>query len=415
MMRRAVITGIGPVTPSGIGKAEFWEGLQAGRSAVRRIEHFDTTEYRSQVAARLPDFDVTAYLDMDPKQLRRMDRYSQFALAAAQLALDDAGLTGDSVAGDRCGVAMGSALGGIGTAEEQLHECDARGLRCVDPMLALSVFCGAGSCNIAMHFGATGPAAANSNSCASGTVACGEALSWIRRDLADVVLTGGAEAPLYPLCFGAFSLIRAMSARNDAPEQACRPFDRDRDGFVMGEGAAIMVVEELQHALDRGATIYAEIAGYGLTNDAHHMTAPRPDGIQAARAMTLALADAGLGPAAIDHVNAHGSSTSLNDKTETLAIKQALGRRAREVPISGIKGHHGHALGAAGAIEAAAVALCLQHDYVPPTVNLTARDPECDLDYVPRQGRPHSLGAAISNSFGFGGINACVVMKKVAG
>lgn len=409
-MRRAVITGIGPVTPTGTGKEAFWQGLQAGKSAVRPIVQFDVSSYRSQMAAMVTDFDPARY--MDEKRCDRLDRFSQFAMAAATLALDDAGLAVEDIPAERFGVALGTALGGVGLAEEQLRIFQERGLRAVNPLLALSVFCGAGSCNIAIALGAAGPVAANSNSCASGTIAFGDALSWIRNDLADVVLAGGAEAPLYPLCYGAFALIRAMSSRNDDPQTASRPFDRERDGFVMAEGAAMLVVEELGHALDRGATIYAEVAGYGLTNDAHHMTAPRPDGLHAARAMSLALHDARLGPGEIDHLSAHGSSTPLNDKTETLAIKQVFGQRAYEIPISAIKGHHGHALGAAGAIEMAASALALKHNYVPPTVNLEHADPECDLDYVPREGRTCSLGAVLSNSFGFGGINACVVLRK---
>jgi 3-oxoacyl-[acyl-carrier-protein] synthase II len=401
------------VTPTGTGKQAFWQGLQAGKSAVRTIEHFDVSSYRSQTAAVVADFDPTLY--MDEKRCERLDRFSQFSVAAVSLALHDAGLSPSAIPPERLGVALGTALGGVGFAEDQVRIFQEKGLRGVNPLLALSVFCGAGSCNVAIQFGAAGPVAANSNSCASGTIAFGEALNWIRRDLADVVLTGGAEAPLYPLCYGAFAQIRAMSTRNDDPQTASRPFDRDRDGFVMGEGAAMLVVEELTHALERGATIYAEVAGYGLTNDAHHMTAPRPDGLHAARAMNLALRDAQLGPADIDHLNAHGSSTPLNDKTETLAIKQVFGPRAYELPISGIKGHHGHALGAAGAVEAAAGALSLHHDYVPPTVNLQTPDPECDLDYVPGHGRHCSLGAVLSNSFGFGGINACLVLKKVDG
>lgn len=409
-MPRAVITGIGPVTPTGTGKQAFWQGLQAGKSAVTRIEHFDVSTYRSQTAALVGDFDPSLY--MDEKRCERLDRFSQFAIASAALALEDAGLTASDIASERLGVALGTALGGVGYAEDQLQVFHEQGLRAINPLLALSVFCGAGSCNIAIQLGAAGPVAANSNSCASGTIAMGDALNWIRRGLADVVLAGGAEAPLYPLCYGAFAQIRAMSTRNDEPDAASRPFDRERDGFVMGEGATMLVVEELGHAIDRGATIYAEVAGFGLTNDAHHMTAPRPDGLHAARAMTLALQDAGLGPDDIDHLNAHGSSTPLNDKTETLAIKQVFGRSAYDIPISGIKGHHGHALGAAGAMEAAAAALSLHHDYVPPTVNLRHPDPECDLDYVPGVGRSASLGAVLSNSFGFGGINACVVLKK---
>lgn len=409
-MRRAVITGLGPVTPIGIGKDSFFEGLRGGKSAVKRITSFDPSELRSQVAAEVADFDPPDYLDA--KMLRRMDRFSQFAMVAARLAIADAKLDTAGENPDRMGICIGTALGGIGFAEKQHGAYTAGGLRAVDPALALSVFGGAGSCNIAIDIGATGPVNSNSNSCASGTIALGEAMELIRKDRADVVLAGGAEAPLAPLCFGAFSLIRAMSSRNDDPERACRPFDADRDGFVMAEGAAVLVVEELEHARSRGAHIYGEIVGYGLTNDAYHMTAPRPDGSSAARAMTIALSDAGLSPNEIDYISAHGSSTPMNDRTETLAIKTVFGDLAGRIPISSTKGHHAHALGATGACEAAGCALTLERGYIPPTLNLDKPDPECDLDYTPNTGREIQVGAVLSNSFGFGGINACLVMKQ---
>jgi 3-oxoacyl-[acyl-carrier-protein] synthase II len=405
-----VITGLGPVTPIGIGKQQFFEGLQSGESAVRRISAFDPSSLRCQVAAEVSGFDPADYLDA--KALRRMDRFSQFAVAAARLAIADSQLDMQQEDHDRVGVCIGSALGGIGFAEQQHGVYSAKGLRAVDPCLALSVFGGAGSCNIAIDTGATGPATCNSNSCASGTIALGEALELIRGDRADVVFAGGSEAPLAPLCFGSFALIRAMSCRNDDPQRACRPFDAARDGFVMAEGAAVLVVEEMKHALSRGAHIYAEIAGYGLTNDAYHMTAPRPDGSSAAKAMMLALADAHMPADQIDYISAHGSSTPLNDKSETLAIKSVFGSHARQLSISSTKGHHAHALGATGAFEAAACALALEHGYIPPTLNLDTPDPECDLDYTPNVGRDMPLQAVLSNSFGFGGINACLVMKR---
>ncbi|MHB9133005.1 MAG: beta-ketoacyl-ACP synthase II [Armatimonadota bacterium] len=412
-MRRAVITGIGPVTPIGIGKEAFWTGLCAGESAVDRITAFDPSPFRTQVAAEVRNFHADDFIDA--KRLKRLDRYSQFAIAAAQLAMQDAKLDPLREARDRIGVCLGSALGGMGFAEAQLNVFRDRGIRAVEPSLALSVFCGAGSCNIAIEVGATGPASANANSCASGTIALGEALSLIRDDRVDIVFAGGAEAPLAPLCFGAFAVIRAMSCRNDDPRHACRPFDAARDGFVMGEGAAILVVEELRHAQDRGAHIYGEISGYSLTNDAHHMVAPRPDGAEAARAITLALTAASMRPDDIDYINAHGSSTPLNDRTETLAIKHVFGAHAYRLLVSGTKGHHAHPLGAAGAIEAAACALALEHQFVPPTVNLETPDPECDLNYQPRVGRPCTINALLSNSFGFGGINACMIMRRVTG
>jgi 3-oxoacyl-[acyl-carrier-protein] synthase II len=412
-MRRAVITGLGPVTPIGIGKDEFLAGLRGGESAVRLIGAFDPSSLRSQVAAEVSDFDPTAYLDA--RTLRRTDRFSQFAVVAARLAVLDAQLDVANEDGDRVGVCIGSALGGIGFAEKQHGVYTTEGLRAVDPALALSVFGGAGSCNIAIDLGITGPVTSNSNSCASGTIALGEALELIAGDHADIVLAGGSEAPLAPLCFCSFALIRAMSCRNDDPQRACRPFDAGRDGFVMGEGAAVLVVEELSHALSRGAHIYAEISGYGLTNDAYHMTAPRPDGSSAAKAMNLALTASGLLPEDIQYINAHGSSTPINDKTETLAIKSVFGDNACRIPISGTKGHHAHALGATGAFEAAACALTIEHGYIPPTLNLDTPDPECDLDYTPNTGRDMPVRALLSNSFGFGGINACLVMRSLEG
>lgn len=409
-MRRAVITGIGPVTPTGIGKEAFWQGLASGQSVVDRISLFDPSAFRSQMAGEVRNFAPGDFIDT--KRLKRMDRYSQFAVSAARLAVDDAQLAPEREDRERIGVSMGTALGGVGYAEIQVGVFNAKGLRAVDPMLALLVFGGAGSCNIAIEFGFSGPSSANSNSCASGTIALGQALEWIRHDHADVVLAGGAEAPLAPLCYSAFTILRAMSCRNEEPARASRPFDAQRDGFVMGEGAAMMVVEELQHALARDAHIYGELIGYGLTNDANHMTAPLPDGTQAARAMTLALADAQSAPDEIDYINAHGSATPLNDKTETLAIKRVFGTRAPCIPISSIKGQHGHALGASGAIETAASLLMLERQYLVPTVNLDTADPECDLDYIPRIGRAHPVATILSNSFGFGGINASVVLRK---
>lgn len=407
--RRAVVTGIGCITPVGTGVQGLWEGLRRGRSAVRRIARFDPSPFRSQIAAEVEDFDPLAYLDR--KRVQRLDRFSQFAVAAGRLALADAGLSPGSVDPDRAGVFMGSALGGAANAEDQHRSYVGAGVRAVNPMLALTVFCGAASCNLSIEFGFTGPNETNAMSCAAGTVSVGTALRAIRRGEADVVLAGGAETPLAPLCFGAFAIIRAMSSRNDLPEKACRPFDRGRDGFVMGEGAAVLVVEEEGHARDRGARIYAELAGYGTTNDAHHMTAPLPDGSQAARAMRLALADAGMRPADIGYINAHASSTPLNDATEARAIRAVFGEQA--VPVSGTKALYGHPLGASGAIEAAITCLSLYNGWLPPTVNLEEPDPEVQLHLVEQTGREAAPAAAITNSFGFGGINACLAFRRV--
>lgn len=408
--KRVMITGIGAVTPIGIGRDGLWDGVCRAESAVRRVSRFDASTFGSQVAAEIQDFHPEEYLDA--RRLKRLDLYSRLALVTGMLAIQDSGLDESQMKTDRMGVTLGSALGGVGAAEEQYLNFIHGGIRAVSPALALSVFSGAGSCNLAIEFGLRGYTTANSDSCASGPIALGNALNAIRRGDVDVMLSGGAEAPLFPLTFGAFAIIRAMSTRNDDPSTACRPFDKGRDGFVMAEGAAMMVLESGDHARSRGAHIYAELAGFGLSNDAHHMTAPRPDGSEAARAMASALRDAGATPNDITYVNAHGSSTPLNDSTETTAIKLALGERAYEVPVSGTKAMHGHALGATGAMEAAICALAIENSWVPPTINLQEAEEGLDLDYVPKIGRKADHNCIISNSFGFGGINAAIVLRK---
>ena len=409
--RRVVITGIGPITPIGITRDGFWTGLQEQRSAVRSISRFDPSQFRSHNAAEINDFVPTDHLEQ--KRAKRFDRFAQFSVVAAKLALDDANLDLSKEDRERVGANMGTALGGVGYAEHQLAVYLTQGLRAVDASLALTVFGGASSCNIAIELGAMGPNSTNSMSCASGTIAIGDAFRQIRDGYADVMIAGGAEAPLAPLTFGAFALIRAMSTRNEEPEKASRPFDKDRDGFVMGEGAAVLILEEYERAKSRGAPIYGEVVGYGITNDAHHMTAPRPDGSQAARAMRLALQDANVSSDEIDYVNTHGSSTPLNDSTETMAIKQVLGDRAYRIPMSGTKGYYGHALGASGAIEAAICALAMEREWLPPTVNLQVADKACDLNFLPVTGRKERVEHILTNSFGFGGINAALVLRRV--
>ena len=407
--RRVVVTGIGAVTPIGSRVDGLWCGVQRGRSAVRRVTRFDASMFRSHLAAEVVDFQPDDFLE--PRRARRLDRFSQFAVAASQQALADSGFRPDGCRA-AAGVYVGSALGGVSYGEEQHQAFVERGVKAVSPMTALAVFGGAGPSNVAMELGLHGPALGNANSCASGTVAIGEAFRLLRdaHDAPLVMLAGGSEAPLSTLTFGAFAIIKAMSTANDEPERASRPFDRDRDGFVMAEGSAMLVLEEREHALARGARIYAEVLGYGHTNDAYHMTAPLPDGSQAARAISLALADAGAETAAIDYVNAHGSSTPLNDATEVIAIRKALGARAEQAPVTGTKGLHGHALGASGAIEAAIACLAIQRGFVPGTANLRTPDPACDLLHLPDGGEQREIGVALSNSFGFGGINACLVL-----
>ena len=405
--RRVVITGIGAITPIGSGVEGLWEGLRRRESAVRRIDRFDPSPFRSQIAAQVDDFVPTDH--MDRQRARRTERYAQFSIAAARQALSDACLDPSREDPDRVGVLMGSALGGVAYGETQFEAYLQRGVRAVDPMLALSVFGGAASCNVAIEFGFTGPNSTNGMSCASGAIAVGDAWKLIRDGASDVVLAGGVETPLAPLCYGAFSIIRAMSTRNDDPARASRPFDAARDGFVMGEGSAVLVLEERERALARGARIYAEVVGYGTSNDAHHMTAPRPDGAQAARAMREAMATAGIGAADVDYVNAHGSSTPLNDSTESQIIRAVLGEHADRAAVSGTKGYHAHCLGATGAIEAAITALAFQRGWIPPTLNLEEPGEACDLgNYVVGEGQERPIRYALSNSFGFGGINAAV-------
>ena len=411
--RRVVITGVGAVTPIGTTAAGLWAGLEARASAVREITRFDPAPFRSHIAAEIPDFRPQDYLDA--KRARRLDRFSQLAVASARLALVDAELALEREDRDRIGAMMGSALGGVAFAEAQVPKYLAEGVRGLDVSLALAVFAGAASCNMAIEFGITGPNATNAMSCASGTIAVGEAFHVVRDGRADVMLAGGAEAPLAPLTFAAFSNIRAMSTRNGDPAHASRPFDVARDGFVMGEGAAVLVLEERGRAVARGAPIYAEVVGHAYTNDAYHMTAPRPDGVQAARAMRLALADGDVAPTEVGYINAHGSSTPLNDSTETAAIKQVFGDHAYHLRVSGTKGYYGHALGASGAIEAAICALALGRSWLPPTLNLEHPDPACDLDCLPGNGLPAHPAAVVSNSFGFGGINAALVLRPDTG
>lgn len=410
MRHRVVVTGLGAVTPIGSGAAGLLDGVRAGLAGVRAITRFDASQFASRVAAEVADFDALRHLD--GKQARRLDRFSQFAVVGARGAMADAALDLDQTDRERVGCFIGTALGGAAFAEEQHTVYITEGIRRVRPTLALSVFGGAASCNIAIDLGITGPTSANTDSCASGAIALGEAFRLVRAGEVDVMLAGGVEAPLTPLIFGAFDIIKAMSTRNTNPEAASRPFDRGRDGFVMGEGAAVLVLERLDHALTRGAAIYGEIVGYGSTNDAYHMTAPLPSGRQAARAMHLALADAGIRPEQIDYINAHGSSTPLNDSTETRAIKTVFGDHARGIPISGTKSMHGHALGASGAIEAAICMLALRYLYLAPTINLDDPDPECDLDYIPHRGRSQRVDHVLTNSFGFGGINASLALGR---
>ena len=417
--RRIWITGIGIITAIGTGREAFRAGLRAGHSPVRRIDRFDPSPFRSQVAAQVDDFDPLAW--MPPKTARQLDRFSQFALVAGRLALEDARLTpGRNGAADpqRIGIYLGSALGGIAYAEEQHTRYLERGIRQVAPNLALAVFGGAAPANLGIALDVRGPVLSTANSCASGAVALGEALGDLREGRVDTAIAGGCEIPLSPLAFGAFDIIRALSAsHNDEPETAARPFDAERDGFVMGEGAALLVLEAADVAERRGAAPYAELLGYGATSDGHHMVQPRADGLEAARAATIALADAKVDPSEIDYVNAHASSTPLGDLAEARAIALALGRRAASVPVSGTKALYGHPLGASGAIEAAICALAIRDGWAPASVNLIEPDPMAAelLPGLLMTGRDGTYRRVLSTSFGFGGLNAALVFGTPEG
>jgi 3-oxoacyl-[acyl-carrier-protein] synthase II len=407
MTHRVAVTGIGAVTPVGIGVDAFWDGILAGKRAIRTIERFPTGGYRSRIAAEIAGFDAAAFIGA--KRMRWTDRFSQFALAATQLALDDAQfrVPGD---GTEIGTYIGSALGGLAYADEQHDVFRRDGLEAVRPLLAISVFGGAATCNVAMEFGLRGPNVANGNSCASGAVAIGDAFRAIARGDVRAALAGGCEAPLSPLVFGAFTLIKAMSARNGDPAGACRPFDADRDGFVMAEGAAMLVLERYDDAVARGARIYGEVAGYGLTNDGHHMSAPQPDGTYNALAMQRALAEARVSAADVDVINAHGSGTQLGDAGEAAALRIVFGERTSQVPLTATKGQHGHALGATGAWEAALSLLAIERGTIPRVVNCDNRDPALDIDALtaPLMQAPRVV---LSSSAGFGGINAALVFR----
>ena len=411
MKRRAVITGIGPITCIGSGRENFWDAILKERTGITRISSFDARLFQVRCAGEMADWEAEQFFT--PQRLKRLDRYAQFAVASAKLALDDARIEySREKPQHRIGVSFGTALGGVCKAEDEHIRYLKKGARGVNPMLAVQVFGGSAHSNIAIEFGFRGVGTTNSNSCASGTVSLGEALRYIRDNFADVIVAGGAEAPLSALTIGAFDIIKTMS-RCDDPALASRPFDRLRDGFVMGEGAASLIVEELAHARARGAKIYAEVLGYSLNNDAFHMTAPLPSGESCVRAMRDALADAQLMPEQIDYINAHASSTQLNDTTETMSIKQVFGEHAKQISVSGTKGYYAHPLGATGAIEAAICAIALDQQWVPPTINYENPDPACDLDIVPNHGRAAELDYVMSNSFGFGGINACVILGRV--
>lgn len=410
MTRRVVVTGIGPVTPVGIGVDRFWSSLVEGRSGVGKLEGFDTERYASRIAAQVHDFRPEDFLE--PAEARRMERFAQMAVAASKLALADASLDLDGSDRARIGCVIGTGIGGIASFEQHVATLATRGPSRVPPQLVALMIPNMAAGQVAMRLGITGPNDCTVTACAASGHAIARAVDWIRDGRADAVLSGGAESAITPLTVAGFCSARALSTRNDDPEGASRPFDVGRDGFVIGEGSTVLVLEDEQHARARGARVYAEIAGYGLSADAYHETAPEPEGLGGAAAMRDALSDAGLGPEEIGYVNAHGTSTQLGDIAETKAIKAVFGKHAGRLAVSSTKSMHGHLLGATGATEAAATALALTHGLVPPTINLAEPGPGCDLDYVPNVARALSFDSALSNSFGFGGQNASIVLRR---
>jgi 3-oxoacyl-[acyl-carrier-protein] synthase II len=411
---RVVVTGMGAVTPLGTGVEKFWEGLMAGRSGVRRITQFDATNFPTQIAGEVPDFDVTQYV-ANAKEARRLGRFSQFAIAACKQAVEMSGLKVTPENAERVGVYIGSGMGALGVIEEQNAVLAAKGPDRVSPFTVPLMIPNMASGNVAIALGAKGPNVCTVSACASGSHAVGDAFKLLQRGDADVMVAGGAESVITPLGIASFASAKTLSSRNDAPEKASRPFDHERDGFVMGEGAGAIVMETLEHALARGATIYAEVVGYGLTADAYHMTAPPADGEGLVRAMRIALKDAGLKPEDVDYINAHGTSTPLNDRVETAAVKEVFGPRAYQLPLSSIKSMIGHLLGAAGGVEAVATVLTIHRGMLPPTINQEVPDPDCDLDYVPNQARKQAVDVAMSNNLGFGGHNASVIFRAYKG
>lgn len=408
--RRVVVTGLGAVTPIGLGKDEFWNALKAGKNGISKISYFDPALFDCQIAGEIKGFDPSLYVDK--KEARRLVNFILFAIAASRMALTDAGLEITPENAPNIGVLVGSGIGGIKFLEEQAKVLFEKGPSRCSPFMVPLMINDMAAGMVAINTGAKGPNSCTTTACASGTNSIGDAFEIIKRSDADVMIAGGSEASITPLGIAGFCAAQALSKRNDAPEKASRPFDKERDGFVMGEGSGIVILEELDHAKKRGAQIYAEVVGYGTSGDAFHMTAPHSEGDGAIRAMKAALKDAHMNPEDIDYINAHGTSTELNDKLETMAIKNVFGSHAKKLAISSTKSMVGHLLGAAGAVEFVACAMSLKEDFVHPTINYENPDPNCDLDYVPNVGRSMKVNATMSNSFGFGGHNAILIAKK---
>lgn len=410
MERRVVVTGVGLVSSLGVGTQENWDGLLSGRSGIRTITHFDPTEFASTIAGEVQDFDPLQFISK--KDVKKMDVFIQYALAASEFALLDANLATDGDLGTDVGVILASGIGGFSTIEREHRALLKGGPRKVSPFFIPSAIINLAAGQVSIRFGAKGPNSATCTACSASAHAIGDALEIIRRGGAEAMIAGGSEAAITPLGVGGFAAMRALSTRNDDPQRASRPFDLEREGFIIGEGSGVVILEELARAQSRGAKIYCELVGYGMSADAHHMTAPTEDGAGAVRVMENAIKDAGIAPSAIQYINAHGTSTPYNDKTETLAIKKCFGEHAQNLSISSTKSMTGHLLGAAGGLEAGISALAIRHQVVPPTINQEVPDPDCDLDYVPNEKRTLPIEYALSNSFGFGGTNACLVFKR---
>jgi 3-oxoacyl-[acyl-carrier-protein] synthase II len=409
--RRVVVTGLGLVTPLGIGLEKNWQALVAGQSGIRKIDRFPNIDaFASRIAGQVPDFRAEDFIE--PKEIKKMDLFIQYSVAAASMAMEHSGLKVDPQEAENVGVIIGVGLCGIDTIEATERAYLDGGPRKISPFFIPKVISNLAPGQIAIRHGAKGVNWTPTSACASGTHAIGEAFHLIRRGLQDAVIAGGAESAITPLGVGGFSAMKALSTRNDEPERASRPFDKERDGFVIAEGSGVLILEERDRALKRGAKIHAEVIGYGANGDAHHMTAPAPEGEGAARCMRLSLKDAGIAPSEVDYVNAHGTSTEYNDTNETQAIKKVFGEQAFKLAVSSTKSMTGHLLGAAGAVEGVFSVLALRHGIIPPTINYENPDPDCDLDYVPNQARRADIRVALSNSFGFGGTNACVVFRR---
>ena len=408
-----MVTGIGLVTPLGTGVEKTWQSLCEGKSGIGRITRFDPSELPSQIAAEVKDFDPADFIEK--KEIKKMDRFIQFGIAAAKMAVEDAGIEITEATADRAGVYVGAGIGGLPAIESNHIKFLEGGIKKLTPFFIPMVIINLVSGHIAIMVGAKGPNSAVVTACATGTHAIGDAFKIIQRGDADIMIAGGTESTISPLAVGGFCAMRALSVRNDAPEKASRPFDAMRDGFVIGEGAGVVILEELTLAEKRGAKIYAEVCGYGMTGDAYHITSPAPEGVGAARCMNVTLKDAGLYPDDISYINAHGTSTKFNDENESSAIKEVFGKRAHDIPVSSTKSMTGHLLGAAGGIEAVFSVLTIEKGVIPPTINYEFPDPECDLDYVPNKSRAYSVDVALSNSFGFGGTNACILFRKFKG